>query len=203
MIRDRGVATRYAAALFGAAISRKELEQVDSDLRGLEALYAHDTAFQNFLEAPNVLDGDKEKIVRAVLGGRVSEVVLQFCLLMLRKKRIAHLPLVFDPFRRLVEQHLGLERAEVVTAIPLPPAQAEEMKTRLESMTGRKVALVTKVDPRILAGAVVTIGGTFDDPKIRPDLAGLAKARVNEEIEKHKDEVKQKLQDKLKDLFNR
>ncbi|MFO1426391.1 MAG: AsmA family protein [Steroidobacteraceae bacterium] len=53
------------------------------------------------------------------------------------------------------------------------------------------------------ASIPVTIGGTFDDPKIRPDLAGLAKARVNEEIEKHKDEVKQKLQDKLKDLFNR
>lgn len=170
MIRDRGVATRYAAALFGAAVARKELEQVDADLRGLEALHARDTAFQDFLEAPNVLDGDKEKIVRTVLGGRVSEVVLQFCLLMLRKKRIAHLPLVFDPFRRLVEQHLGLERAEVVTAIPLAEAQAEAMKAKLETLTGRKVALVTKVDPKILAGAVVTIGGKILDGSVRHKL---------------------------------
>jgi AsmA protein len=53
----------------------------------------------------------------------------------------------------------------------------------------------------------VKITGTFSEPKIRPDLAGMAKERVKQEVEKKKEEVqekvKEKVQDKLKSLFGR
>jgi AsmA protein len=53
----------------------------------------------------------------------------------------------------------------------------------------------------------VNITGTFTDPKIRPDLAGMAKERVKQEVEKRKEEVqekvKEKVKDKLKGLFGR
>ncbi len=45
------------------------------------------------------------------------------------------------------------------------------------------------------------ITGTFENPKVRPDLEGIAKARVKQEIDKHKDEVKQKLEDKLRGIL--
>ncbi|MDE2220242.1 MAG: AsmA family protein [Gammaproteobacteria bacterium] len=45
----------------------------------------------------------------------------------------------------------------------------------------------------------VTVTGSFGAPKVRPDLAGLVKARMQQEIDKKKDELKQKLQDKLQD----
>jgi AsmA protein len=53
----------------------------------------------------------------------------------------------------------------------------------------------------------VKITGTFVDPKIRPDLAGMAKERVKQEVEKRKEEVQEKVKDKVKDklkgLFGR
>jgi AsmA protein len=53
----------------------------------------------------------------------------------------------------------------------------------------------------------VKITGTFADPKVRPDLAGMAKERVKQEVEKKKEEVtekvKQKVGEKLKGLFGR
>jgi AsmA protein len=45
----------------------------------------------------------------------------------------------------------------------------------------------------------VLISGPFGAPKVRPDLEGLAKARVQEELDKKKEELKQKLKDKLQD----
>lgn len=53
-----------------------------------------------------------------------------------------------------------------------------------------------------LADVPVLIGGTFSDPKVRPDVEGLAKARLQQEIDKHKGELQQKLQDQLKGLFH-
>jgi AsmA protein len=54
---------------------------------------------------------------------------------------------------------------------------------------------------KTLADIPLNITGTTSSPSVRPDLEGLAKARVQQELDKHKDELKGKLQDKLKGLF--
>jgi len=54
-----------------------------------------------------------------------------------------------------------------------------------------------------LAQIPLSITGTMNSPSIRPDLEGMAKARVQQELDKHKDELKQKAVDQLKGLFGR
>lgn len=54
---------------------------------------------------------------------------------------------------------------------------------------------------KTLADIPLNITGTIARPKVRPDLEAMAKARVQQELEKHKGELQQKLQDKLKGLF--
>ena len=49
----------------------------------------------------------------------------------------------------------------------------------------------------------VAITGTLADMKIRPDVGDLLKARVRKEVDKRKDDIKKKLDEKLKNLFNR
>jgi len=52
-----------------------------------------------------------------------------------------------------------------------------------------------------LADIPLNITGTLSSPTVRPDLEGMAKARVQQEIDKHKGELQQKLMDKLKDIL--
>ncbi|MEY4762833.1 MAG: hypothetical protein RLZZ200_2689 [Pseudomonadota bacterium] len=58
-----------------------------------------------------------------------------------------------------------------------------------------------------LATIPVKVSGSFEDPKVRPDFAGMAKARLQKEVDKRKDELKEKAQEKvqgvLKGLFGR
>ena len=53
----------------------------------------------------------------------------------------------------------------------------------------------------LLADIPATVTGTLASPNVRPDLQGIAKARVQQELDKHKDELKQKLQDQLKNIL--
>jgi AsmA protein len=48
----------------------------------------------------------------------------------------------------------------------------------------------------------VTVTGSVQNYKVRPDLAGMAKGRARQEVEQQKDRLKDKLKDKLKDLFH-
>jgi len=52
-----------------------------------------------------------------------------------------------------------------------------------------------------LADIPLNITGTIPKPEVRPDLQAMAKVRLQQEIDKHKGEVQQKLMDKLKGVF--
>jgi len=54
-----------------------------------------------------------------------------------------------------------------------------------------------------LANIPVNITGTMSDPKVKPDLAGIAKAKLQQAVDQKKDELKQKLQEKLQGLFGK
>ena len=54
---------------------------------------------------------------------------------------------------------------------------------------------------KALADIPLNITGTLTSPTVRPDVEQMAKARVQQEIDKHKDEVQQKLMDKLKGIL--
>lgn len=50
-----------------------------------------------------------------------------------------------------------------------------------------------------LAAIPVEVTGTFDSPKVRPDIEGIAKARLKQEVDKQKG----KLEEKLKNFLRR
>jgi AsmA protein len=55
---------------------------------------------------------------------------------------------------------------------------------------------------KTLADIPLNITGTTTNLSVRPDLEAMAKARVQQELDKHKDEIQQKLLDKLKGVFH-
>ena len=170
MIRDRAVAHRYAAALFGAAVKLGREQEVHDDLLSLEELSQSNPAWGRFLEAPDVPADQKAEMISTLLSGRVDDLVVRFLLLMLRKKRVQHLPLVRPHYRILLDEHQGLVRARVQTAIALSPDLAETLRARLERLMGMKIACELTVDPSIIGGVIVTLGGRIIDASIRHQL---------------------------------
>ncbi|HYL70620.1 MAG TPA: AsmA-like C-terminal region-containing protein [Candidatus Dormibacteraeota bacterium] len=79
------------------------------------------------------------------------------------------------------------------------PTQAIDYQVRATLL--KQAPGAAKTGAAALADVPLTITGTMASPKVRPDLEGMAKARVQQELDKHKDELKQKVQDKLKDFL--
>ena len=52
-----------------------------------------------------------------------------------------------------------------------------------------------------LADIPLTISGTISSPEVRPDMQALARTAVQQQLDKHKDELRQKVQDTLKGLL--
>jgi F-type H+-transporting ATPase subunit delta len=75
--------------------------------------------------------------------------------------------------RTLISQARGEVAAEVVSAQPLTPDQAQRLADQLSQSAGKAVQLQTKVDPSLIGGLVVRLGSRMIDTSIRAQLGRL------------------------------
>jgi len=167
MIKDTGVAARYARALFIITERRGETPQAMLDLRGAWEAMRPGTPAGRLLATPLVLLSDKRQVVQKVLAAKALRSVAVFIDLLLRKKRLNELPTIVSEFEALVERQQGIQRAQVVSAVPLTEAERARVHAEIERMTGMKVRLTTDVDSRLLGGALVRIGDRVIDRSVR------------------------------------
>lgn len=167
MIQDTTVAARYARALFMVTEKRGETAQALGDLMGLVGVLKPGTPAGRLLATPMVRLSDKRATILKVLEGRSTRAVAVFLDLLLRKKRLAQFPTIVTEFEALVERKQGIQRAQVVSAVPLNDGERQRLHAEIEKMTGMKIRLTTDVDPRLLGGALVRIGDRVIDRTVK------------------------------------
>ncbi len=172
-MRDRRLATRYAAALVAAVKGTGDLTAVAESYAAVRQVLAGDARVRAFLEGPQVAEDEKKSLVRALFAGRIEPALLDFFLLLLDRNRIEHLDDIGAEFARLVEIEQGVARAHVVTAVPLPSDLEPALVGRLEALTGARVVLEKEVDPSVIGGVCVTVGDRVIDGTVRAGLRRL------------------------------
>ncbi len=170
------VAARYAKALYllTAKVAAKQgqpfvgvLERTLEDLQGVAAVFGPGTRAGEFLANPQVNPADKRRVIASSLENRALRSVAVFTDLLLRKKRLRYIGDVVTEFRVLVEHEQGLERAQLVSAVPMTRDEVARLHGELERNTGKRIVLTETVDPSLVGGAYVRIGDRIIDRSVR------------------------------------
>ena len=183
MIKDASIAARYARAL--QILTEKQsakngkphiplLEQTLDELQGLSRLLARGTPTAKFVLDPQISPADRRRVLEHGLQGKVLPSVRVFADLLLRKKRLPLLEAIAHEFQVIVERVKGLERAMVVSAVPLTDGERRRLHGELERFTGKKIVLEAHIDAALLGGAYVRIGDRVIDRSVRSLLGSLA-----------------------------
>ena len=166
------VAKKYATALFLLARERKIEDTLWADLSALGQVFKADRSLLKVIAAPQISDEDKHKLVRTVLTG-AHEAVLNFMLFVIDKGRTEHIPRIIEMYGQLLDELRGVVEAEITSAVPLKEDEVSRIAQRLERVSGKQVRHRLKVDPEILGGVIVIIGGEIIDQSVRHDLSRL------------------------------
>jgi len=179
-MRDSNVAGRYAKAL-QLLVERhapgrvEELEGALEDLRGFTTLAQPGTRLGEFLADPKIRLEEKRALLRRGLDGRARRTVIVFVDLLLRKHRLVLVHQVLDAFEGLVEKAQGVQRAQVVSAVPLTPDELSRTHAQLEKWTGKRIVLSSDVDPTLVGGAYARVGDRIVDRTVRSLLEAVAR----------------------------
>lgn len=163
---------RYAQAAFELAREHSNLDRWEEDLaRAGEVL--GDSDVMGFLAAPQVSDSAKLDGIGKLLAD-VEVMVRNTVNLMAVNRDITKFPDMHRVFGEMADEHRGIARAEVVTAVPLDDARRDQLAAGLAKLVGRNEVIITEsVDPWIIGGVVAKVGDRLIDGSTRTQLQAM------------------------------
>ncbi len=170
-----GVAGRYASALFELADSSKALDQVAQDLTTFRNLVAESADLARLIASPVIGRALQGKALLAVLDAAgISGLTRNFVGTVAANGRARDLPAMASAFLAELARRRGETTATVTSAVPLSPAQLQQLSDALRSVLGsNKVSIDARVEPDILGGLVVKVGSRLFDSSVRSKLQRL------------------------------
>ena len=165
-------ARRYAQAVFQIALEQDDFDAWRSDLEAAAGALEN-PEFAGLLDAPQLPTAAKADTIREALGGSMAPLGLNLVSL-LASRGLAHLiPSVLDEYVRMLDSHEGVERAEVVAAVPLDKGHEGKIAELLEGIVGKKIKLSSTQQPRIIGGLIARVGDRVIDGSVRARLRNL------------------------------
>jgi F-type H+-transporting ATPase subunit delta len=185
---SRPVARRYSRALLAAVNDPHRAkgegapvaESVAKELRESAELLERTPALKQALFDPLLPAARKRALVEAVWGkAGASPLLLRLLVLLVQNGRLDLLPEVEVAFRTAWNAERGVVEAEAVTAVPLADAQRSALAKALGGISGLGVDLETRLDPGILGGVLVKMGGKSYDGTVRGRLKAMKSRLVH------------------------
>lgn len=167
------IARRYSAALYALAREAGNPAAISTDLDAFIAALQSDPDLVGFYASPVIERDLKMRLLSNALSDRLSDLALNFILLLVRKRRETLLEIVSRQMHELLDQAAGREHAEIASPIPLSPPQLAELARRLSGIYGRNIIPDEKIEPDLLGGLVVQVGDRYVDASVAGKLEEL------------------------------
>lgn len=169
------IAERYSRAFF--ALVSKAPEAAERDAQAIRALIAGSAELQRFLTSPLIGRAQKAQALDTLLARlNAQPATRQFVGRLALNQRLAALPQILERFERLVREARGEQDAEVISASPLSDKELSAIETGLSRATSRKVRVSSRVDPSLIGGVRIKLGGHMLDYSATTQLARLETA---------------------------
>lgn len=163
---DEVAAKRYAKAIFEVALEKRSVEKLKGELLDFKGLF--ESGGVDFLKNPVFSQKEKETVIEEVSDKkRYSQEMKNFLRLLIHEKRIEDVPAISKDYADLLMEHLGIETAEVYSAVELTKAQIKKLGEALSKVRGKKIEIRNIIDGSVIGGIKVRIGGFLYDGSVR------------------------------------
>lgn len=170
---------RYAQAIFDLALENDQTEQWGEDLAVVAEVF-EDSEFTALLKHADVPAANKLAATASVLAG-INPLVRNLVDLLVSKNSVDSIAGVYSGYGELLDRHLGRQRVEITTAVPLESDETDRISSFVNGLINNEVVLTTMVDESIIGGLVIQIGDRLLDGSTKARLDGL-RNRLHTEI---------------------
>ena len=173
-------ANRYGKALMDALYPEKAANGLQQ-LQSFASLLKEQPDARRFLQNPAMAGDRRQRLMKEISDAlSFDRKVANFVNILIDRNRLPILEEIIGAYRKLLDDRLGIVRAQVTAAQTLDSAQQGELAAKLEQITGKQVRMEVAVDPSLIGGVIAQVGSTIYDGSVRQQLQAF-KSRLVEE----------------------
>lgn len=168
------IASRYAESLFDLAKEENAIEVYQKDIIKVSDVF-EDDVFVQFFSHVAVQDDDKINILKKSFQNQISEYVLNFLMLLVKKRRMRYIRQICQHFQSLCNDYFGIKVGKVYSAYALTDEQIHNIENAMSQKMEKKVQLRMVVDESLIGGIRVEIDNHIYDDSLSYKLESLRK----------------------------
>lgn len=169
------IAKMYGTSLYDLAEEEGLETRILGELDEAAAIFKGDPEYLHLLSIPSIPKKERCALLDEAFRGQVHLYLLNFLKILCEKGTLRELPGCARAYRVRYNAAHGILEATATSAVTLTAEQTERLHQKLETVTGKKIDLKTRVDPAVLGGIRLDIEGTELDGTVQNRLAGLKK----------------------------
>lgn len=181
-MQSGGLSERYVTAVSSMDLKgRLTLRKLQEEITAFAAMYEGSTEVHMLLENPAISGKQRLEVLNHLCQHlKLSNVATNFLSLLTEKKRTRLLPEIAQGLQRKTDEQAGQVRANVRTALKLTKKEEESLNNALKQLQGQPVRMESTVDPTLIGGVVVEMGGKVYDGSLKKQLSTIRELILRE-----------------------
>lgn len=181
-MQSGGLSERYVTALSSIGLEgRLTLKKLQEEISAFATMYEASTEVHMLLENPAITSVQRLEVLGHLCKHlKLSKVAKNFLSLLTEKKRTRLLPEIAQGLERKTDEQAGQVRAHVRCAVKLTKKEEESLNKTLTKLQGQAVRMESLVDPTLIGGVVVEMGGKVYDGSLKKQLSTIRELILRE-----------------------
>lgn len=169
----------YGGSLYDLAAEEQLTDTMMQQMTEVRQLFRDNPDYLRLLGEPSIPKAERTKLIDDALGGQAERYLVNFLKLLCERNLLGEFSGCCDEYTRRYNADHNIAEAIVTSAVALSDSQMEALKAKLEKVSGKKVSLIQKRNPSVVAGLRVEIEGKQLDGTVQSRLSGISR-KLNE-----------------------
>lgn len=178
------LAVHYARALADTVFAPGSgLAPVDAvgQLDDTVSMISRSEELQRALLSPAVAKRTKLKVISELMSASgASQIIRNFLSVVISHRRLHELTAMLRELKLIVDEHLGIASAEIISAKELTAEERSQIESALGEKLGKTIRAEYKVDPQLLGGIRARVASIEYDATLRGKLEALRQRLVSQ-----------------------
>ena len=153
------VGSIYGQSLYELAKDENITKLMARQLAVLQEAFCREPDFIRLLSSPSLAKAERCRILDDSFRDKVHPYLLNFLKILTEKGYMRHFSDCCDAYTEHYDRACGILRVTAVTAVAMSPEQESRLKAKLSRITGKEIALRSRIDPSVLGGIRLDYNG--------------------------------------------
>lgn len=165
----------YGGSLYDLAAEENLTEAIMEQMLAIKQIFRENPDYLKLLSEPAIKRAERLDLIEKAFADSCERYLVSFLKLLCERNILSEYEGCCETFTKRYNADHNIAEAVVTSAVALSDDQIKGLIRKLEAVSGKKISLTSRIDPKVLAGIKVELEGKQLDGTVHGRMSGMQK----------------------------